>query len=1095
MSGGTKQQFKQFSITCAEDACLVLGMLISGMTVNLEKYKEYASEAESLLESTQEEYVPAKEYDDVNDKLLYRQREILKFTADHQSSSFSYIDLRKILEKHKYISSPLSEEMSAILSEFLDVRNWTFHNPQSLMVAAKEVAHKDIPDELKEIAQVTPQLNPVLIRKICRYELVMLASLNFILVLTPERLLYLLISKPDLQIDYLFIDEAHKLSGKNSRGPFYYKTVDMLLKRKKKPHFVFASPNIPNPEVYLKLLTDIETDGDDSHLCSTFSPVAQIKFSIDLNNFTVSVYKDHTGELDYLAEIKDRNASLVSFLLMFERINREIPFERKQQTIVYCNGRSKAIENALAFADQLSEIQDNDLNALARDITNEVHGDYYLAQIIKKGVAYHIGYLPAAIRMRIEDMFRRGKITTIFCTSTLLEGVNLPADNLFITDNKIFRKVMTPVDFRNLIGRVGRIRFNLYGNVFFVSQGEKLKQEDYVDLLKKEVPKQTLSIEAGPKSLTNAEKKYVVEALLQGNIELVKRNDAQSEEAYVMMRKFALILLRDIMQDNDSLVRREFSNLLTPKDEAKIREAFTDPFTEPDDDINTSVDQTKNLRAAIAIGLKYPDRVDGRFNYDDVLAFLEKLSRIFKWGKYEASTLGKPTLLRWYAVVLIQWMEGTGLSNIMKKALEYRQQHRDNFWVNRGQKEYYDDGLRHRNIVFADTLEVIDNIVLFSISNYFLRFSNEYKTVHQLKEFDNNWYEFVEYGTTNPITILLQRNGFSREVSTYIRNNKDVVGKVQELNRENFAVRQHLKYAELYSNSDNYNALTYEDTLLMGQELAPLITPEEDDAKALRFDALIYGIELAYLVGKKYGKARSDLFKKVSAVASVANIPEIMAQAELIDKILHTDYVENAGINEFEHIRENLRDLIKYIPVSKVHYDTNFDDEILSVDWKESELENDDLKNYKAKAEFYVRQHMDDVVIAKLKSNVPLTAEDVQALEKALWNEVGTKQDYEAEYGQKPLGEFVREIVGLDMNAAKEAFAQYLNDASLDSRQIYFVNQIVEYIVHNGMMKDLSVLQEAPFTDHGSIVEVFTDLTVWMGIRNTIEKINSNAVA
>ena len=71
MSGGTKQQFKQFSITCAEDACLVLGMLISGMTVNLENYKEYASEAESLLESTQEEYVPAKEYDDVNDKLLY----------------------------------------------------------------------------------------------------------------------------------------------------------------------------------------------------------------------------------------------------------------------------------------------------------------------------------------------------------------------------------------------------------------------------------------------------------------------------------------------------------------------------------------------------------------------------------------------------------------------------------------------------------------------------------------------------------------------------------------------------------------------------------------------------------------------------------------------------------------------------------------------------------------------------------------------------------------------------------------------------------------------------------------------------------------
>ncbi len=324
---------------------------------------------------------------------------------------------------------------------------------------------------------------------------------------------------------------------------------------------------------------------------------------------------------------------------------------------------------------------------------------------------------------------------------------------------------------------------------------------------------------------------------------------------------------------------------------------------------------------------------------------------------------------------------------------------------------------------------------------------------------------------------------------------EDMVKKVRELNRDNFAVKQHLKYVELYTDPENYKALTYEDTLMMGQELAPLITPEADDAKALRFDALLYGIELACLAGKRYGKARSDLMKKVAAVASVANIPEIMAQSELIDKILHTDYVETAGIAEFENIRMNLRGLIKFIPVTTVQYDTNFDDEILSVEWKDSELENDDLKNYKAKAEFYVRQHRDDAVIAKLRGNVPLTMEDVKALEAILWSEVGTREEYEAEYGAKPLGEFVREIVGMDMAAAKAAFAQYLNDASLDSRQIYFVNQIVEYIVHNGLMKDLSVLQESPFTDQGSIVEIFTDLTLWHAIRKTIELINTNALA
>ena len=68
-------------------------------------------------------------------------------------------------------------------------------------------------------------------------------------------------------------------------------------------------------------------------------------------------------------------------------------------------------------------------------------------------------------------------------------------------------------------------------------------------------------------------------------------------------------------------------------------------------------------------------------------------------------------------------------------------------------------------------------------------------------------------------------------------------------------------------------------------------------------------------------------------------------------------------------------------------------------------------------------------------------------------------------------------------------------DAGFDSRQTYFVNQIVEYIVHNGMMKDFSVLQEPPFTDQGSVVDIFTDASVWMGIRSVIESINANAIA
>ena len=103
-------------------------------------------------------------------------------------------------------------------------------------------------------------------------------------------------------------------------------------------------------------------------------------------------------------------------------------------------------------------------------------------------------------------------------------------------------------------------------------------------------------------------------------------------------------------------------------------------------------------------------------------------------------------------------MEGNGLNYIMRAALKHHREKPDDFWINRYTKGVYDDtSLIHRNIVFADTLEVIENVILFSISNYFLRFSNEFRRIKGDDELDaNNWYEYVEYGTTNPLTILLR---------------------------------------------------------------------------------------------------------------------------------------------------------------------------------------------------------------------------------------------------------------------------------------------------------------------------------------------------
>lgn len=210
--------------------------------------------------------------------------------------------------------------------------------------------------------------------------------------------------------------------------------------------------------------------------------------------------------------------------------------------------------------------------------------------------------------------------------------------------------------------------------------------------------------------------------------------------------------------------------------------------------------------------------------------------------------------------------------------------------------------------------------------------------------------------------------------------------------------------------------------------------------------------------------------------------------------MLHTDYVETAGLGEFERIRDELRELVKYIPPKERRFcTTDLEDEIVSAQWRDSELDNDDLADYKERVNYYIRQHQNEEVIHKLHTNQPLTEQDVERLEELLWSEAGSREEYVQEYQNKPLGELVREIIGLDMNAAKEAFGRYLNDVNLDQRQIYFVNQIIGYVVKNGMMKDMSVLQKPPFTDQGTIVEIFADLTLWTGIREVIRSINANA--
>ncbi len=697
------------------------------------------------------------------------EKELLRIPA--QPDKFFFRTQKNVYDSltHQYFSysGPTSMGKSFVMRMFIkeritkgDAENYVIIVPTKALI--NEVSTKII-DDLKILL---PQHNYRVITS--GGALSLQQDHNFVLVLTPERLLYLLLERPTFKIDYLFIDEAHKISSKDSRSPFYYKVIDLLSKRESRPHIIFSSPNIPNPEVYLQLIPNV-SNAAESQLATKYSPVNQIKYIVDLVESKVSVFNDYRRTTVEVGTFKQPviPAQLIRVV------------GAGHQNIIYCSSTKKAVDMALDYAKTLPVLHDNAaLMSLAKEIRNEIHNDYYLANVISKGVAYHIGYLPSNIRLQIESLFRSGDITAIFCTSTLVEGVNLPADNLFITNYKNGLSNMTPVDFKNLIGRVGRIEYNLYGNVFLIRADHNINSEKYIELLEIDVPAQKLSIAS---QLTGPQKKKVIECLAAGNIELLKYPQNQSVDSYALMRKFAIMLLRDIMTDNkDSVVRKEFTSVMSAQDEEAILRNFQNKQN-MDDDISISVDQIDNLSSAIAKGLSYPAfTAQGNIDYNELVVFLETLCRIFKWDAYEAATLGhiskktgKHGKLRWYAVILAQWIRGNGLGVIMDHAIAYKENHPESGVEVNGEYVDYNGSIAHKNIVISDTLNAIEDVVLFRISNYFLRFSSEYKRQHGITTMQNDWYEYVEYGTTNPLTIMLQRNGFTRETATYLKQHRE----------------------------------------------------------------------------------------------------------------------------------------------------------------------------------------------------------------------------------------------------------------------------------------------------------------------------------
>ena len=287
---------------------------------------------------------------------------------------------------------------------------------------------------------------------------------KYVFVFTPERLISYLGEKDNPVVNYMFVDEAHKIiAEKDSRSPLYYHAI--LLAERKSIKLYFASPNIPNADVFLRLF---EKSVDEQMIIKE-SPVAQNRFFIDYVEEKGRMFTE-TGEDIIFNDLGKRENRFVTKLL--KRLGHDC------KNIVYCNTVADTISFALQFSQSLPERDDPNIDSLIELIKSYVHKDYFLIDCLKKGVAFHFGRLPQRIRERTERLFEEKVIDYMFCTSTLLEGVNLPAKNIFIFSNAIGNTKFSDVDFWNLAGRAGRLSKELSGNIICVRIEDKKNRWD-----------------------------------------------------------------------------------------------------------------------------------------------------------------------------------------------------------------------------------------------------------------------------------------------------------------------------------------------------------------------------------------------------------------------------------------------------------------------------------------------------------------------------------------------------------------------------------------------------------------------------------------
>ena len=300
----------------------------------------------------------------------------------------------------------------------------------------------------------------------------------------------------------------------------------------------------------------------------------------------------------------------------------------------------------------------------------------------------------------------------------------------------------------------------------------------------------------------------------------------------------------------------------------------------------------------------------------------------------------------------------------------------------------------------------------------------------------------------------------------------DLHGEVAAMNRENFIVRMHLEAVDRFRERESWEQLSDEDRGRLTYEVAGLPSElETDEIESRLFDLTALRMQLALAEGdaKSYEGHRQRIVEIAMLLEEKGTIPAVKAQLGYLAFVQETGFWEGIGLSDLEDLRLRLRGLVPFLDRKKrkIVY-SDFQDEVMGVREERGVYPRMTGAQYEKKVKEYLRNHLDHLVIHRLRNNEPLTATDLEGLEATLV-EIGEGdgetllESLLARSEAPSLAHFVRTLVGMDRVAAQAMFSEFLSDRSLATAQIRFVEMVIDQLTARGIM-DAAALYEPPFS-------------------------------